>query len=102
MNGTPHGQTLLAGDVGGTHARLALFEGSDRAPVSAEVYESRDHAGLAEIVEAFLTAHPARPAVACFAVAGPVRETLVRRRSTSPGSPMPSSSASASGSPECS
>ncbi|HKW98239.1 MAG TPA: glucokinase [Bryobacteraceae bacterium] len=70
---------ILAGDIGGTHSRLAFFEG-DPAHVEArfiEVYENHEHAGLAEIVKAFLDAHRVRVECACFGVPGPVRDGRV-------------------------
>jgi glucokinase len=72
-NGRPHGP-FLAGDIGGTHARLVLFEDPAEAPGAVEVYPSREYPGLGEIAEAFLAAHPARPAAASFGVAGPVHD----------------------------
>ncbi|HZA89826.1 MAG TPA: glucokinase [Solirubrobacterales bacterium] len=65
---------ILAGDVGGTHARLALFGDDEREPVALEIYPSADHAGLPEIVEAFRAAHPGEVVGASFGVAGPVDE----------------------------
>ncbi len=65
---------VLAGDVGGTHARLALFADPTSAPVAMEVYSSADADGLPPLVAAFLKAHPADLAAATIGVAGPVRE----------------------------
>jgi len=65
---------ILAGDIGGTHARLALFEGGSAEPTAIEVYATREHRGLGEIASAFLAAHPAEPVAASFGVAGPVRD----------------------------
>ncbi len=65
---------ILAGDIGGTNTRLALVDGDPRAPVALEIYPSGDHASLEEMVRAFLAAHPAGIAAACFGVAGPVRD----------------------------
>lgn len=65
---------LLAGDVGGTHARLALFDASDlERPLAAAVYPAGDFGGLEEVVEGFL-ADQGRPRLAagCFGVAGAV------------------------------
>ncbi len=64
---------VLAGDIGGTHARLALVEteGPPRILVE-ETYSSRDAPGLAPLVERFLAGKSPRPTRACFAVAGPV------------------------------
>lgn len=65
---------ILAGDIGGTHARLALFtvEGERvvRGPVG--IYPTREHAGLEEVVRLFLGAHREKPDAACVGVAGPV------------------------------
>jgi glucokinase len=67
-------QTILAGDVGATHTRLALFTADPRVPVAFESYASHDHAGLEEMVQTFLASHPADLDCACFGVAGPVRD----------------------------
>jgi glucokinase len=69
---------ILAGDIGGTHARLALFDGSRRDPIALQVYASQEHAGLEEIAAAFLSEHPADLDAACFDVAGPVRDGRVK------------------------
>jgi glucokinase len=65
---------ILAGDIGGTSTRLALFEataGSLRA-VAGERYPSRDYTGLSEIVGTFSEKHPHALDAACFGIAGPV------------------------------
>ncbi len=65
---------ILAGDIGGTHTRLALFEGTKELKVAAqEIFSSREHADLLPIVQKFLGMHPASIAHACFGIAGPVR-----------------------------
>jgi glucokinase len=71
-------QTILAGDVGATHTRLALFAADPRVPVAFETYPSHDHAGLEEMVQTFLAAHPAELDRACFGVAGPIRDGHVK------------------------
>ena len=65
---------ILAGDIGGTRTRLALFErAAGKLPmVSDSEYPSREHAGLDEIVSQFLSEHAAQIDSACFGVAGPV------------------------------
>jgi glucokinase len=63
----------IAGDIGATHTRLALFDPPAAEPVAFEVYSSRDHDGLEAMLRAFLAAHPAAVERACFGVAGPVR-----------------------------
>ena len=66
---------VLVGDIGATHARLALV---DVAPGSARVVhqdtsDSKAAPALATLVKDFLIAHPApKPERACFGVAGPV------------------------------
>jgi len=70
---------ILAADIGGTNARLGLFEldGATLRNVTSRRYPSRGHASLEEIVERFL-AEVGRPVeAACFAVAGPVSEGRV-------------------------
>jgi glucokinase len=70
--------TILAGDVGGTNTRLALVDGEPGSPQALEVYPSGSHSSLEEMIGVFLGAHPARPAAACFGIAGPVRDGRVR------------------------
>jgi glucokinase len=69
---------ILAGDIGGTHTRLALFDGDPREPAALKIYPSRAHTGLEEIAAAFLTEYPAEIDRACFDVAGPVRDGRAR------------------------
>ena len=70
---------ILAGDIGGTHARLAFFQSQNGhlTPVAEGVFPSRDHSGLDEIVGQFVAKQSLRPDVACFGVAGPVRNGKV-------------------------
>ena len=70
---------ILAGDIGGTHARLAFFQSQNGhlTPVAEGVFPSRDHSGLDEIVGQFVARQSLRPDVACFGVAGPVRNGKV-------------------------
>jgi glucokinase len=70
---------ILAGDIGGTNARLAFFDvmnGHFRM-VSSSVFPSREYAGLDQIVSKFVTASNLHPDAACFGVAGPVRNGRV-------------------------
>lgn len=66
---------ILAGDIGGTNTRLALFEktGQGFHSVAEKKFPSSSHKNLAEIVQIFLgeNAHPVDRA--CFGVPGPVR-----------------------------
>lgn len=70
---------ILAGDIGGTKTRIALFrvhEGAIEAHAS-ETFRSADHRGLEEIVHAFREAHPEPVEHAGFGVAGPVLDGRV-------------------------
>lgn len=70
---------ILAGDVGGTNCRLALYEvesGRLRQRVEGRL-PSRGANGLHELVEAFLQAQGVRPEAACFGLPGPVRHERV-------------------------
>ncbi len=72
---------VLAGDIGGTHARLCLAEKkSEKIHVIREqVYPSRQYPDLLPIVKDFLqNNHDIDPAAACFAVAGPIRRQQAR------------------------
>jgi glucokinase len=69
---------ILAGDIGGTHTRIALFEPETGSNLPAlkmlleRIYPSRDYQGLEEIVSVFLSNEKANIDRACFGVAGPV------------------------------
>lgn len=65
---------ILAGDVGGTNVRLALFEyRNGRLQRQAmTIYRSRDFAGLVNVVQRFRVEHPAVITAAVFGVPGPV------------------------------
>jgi glucokinase len=67
---------ILAGDVGGTNTRLALFE--SLAPLHLEVFRSPEYAGLEEITAQYLAHTGASVSAACFGVAGPVRHGIVK------------------------
>ncbi|HEY4900094.1 MAG TPA: glucokinase [Terriglobales bacterium] len=66
---------ILAGDIGGTNARLAAFEteGNRLRCVVEKIYASREHNGLPEIVADFVRTEGIPAQSACFGVAGPVR-----------------------------
>ncbi len=65
---------ILAGDIGGTHTRLAFLEGTaDRLqPVQIEIFPSPQFSGLAEIARKFLGAHPKAVDAGCFGLPGAV------------------------------
>ncbi len=82
--------TVLAGDIGGTNARLALFEaGASRAaigePTFEQIFPSASRPSLDVIVEDFLAAaegklgaEAARVTHACLGIAGPIENNICR------------------------
>lgn len=70
---------ILAGDIGGTNARLALFERSGNAVVmrAQQDYRTRDFRSLEECIRLFLDENPGPVDAASFGVAGPVLENKV-------------------------
>jgi glucokinase len=66
---------ILAGDIGGTHARLAFFsrQGGRLTPVVEDTFASREFPDLGAIISAFVAAQKLPVDVACLGVAGPVR-----------------------------
>jgi glucokinase len=67
---------ILSGDIGGTKANLAIFEPLKRGLklVCFESYLSREHANLEEIVGKFMSLCGVEVEVACFGIAGPVKQ----------------------------
>ena len=65
---------LLAGDIGGTKSRLAIFaDGADpRRPLAEEVLPSGRFTGIEALIRAFLKRTNRSADRACFAIAGPV------------------------------
>ena len=76
---------IVAGDIGGTNARIGLFEVRDGAPtlVAERIYPSPKFPGLESIVRAFM--EELRPVArsAAFGLAGPVHDGRLQRRSDS-------------------
>src|SRR5271154_7526628 len=70
---------ILAGDIGGTHARLTYYreDNGHFTAVHEKVYASREFRGLDEIVLKFVSETGVRPAIASFGIAGPVRNGRV-------------------------
>ena len=70
---------ILAGDIGGTNARLAYFQtqNGNLRLISEHVYPSPEYNELGEIVSKFLKETGARPEAACFGIAGPVHNGRV-------------------------
>jgi glucokinase len=78
---------VLAGDIGGTNTRLALFEADRDDPRFERVYPSAAFTGLELIAEKFLGearaelgagAQVVLPERACFGIAGPVEGNVCR------------------------
>lgn len=71
---------VLAGDVGGTNARMAIVEidGAAARLIEARDYRSGDFDGLATIVKRFLQEVEATADRACVAIAGPVVDDQVQ------------------------
>jgi glucokinase len=65
---------IIAGDIGGTSTRLALFESvkGELEAVAEKHYPSRQFGSLTEIVRLFVEEHHLSPERACFGIAGPV------------------------------
>jgi glucokinase len=68
--------TVIAGDIGGTRTRLALYDMKKDRPelIRTRVFSSRDASGLPEMVEQFMSMMSEGPRSACFGIAGPVFE----------------------------
>jgi glucokinase len=71
-------RVILAGDIGGTKTRLALYEAgsSPRTPGREQRFVSRDYPSLEALVTSFLGAGP-KPTDAVFGIAGPVVDGAV-------------------------
>ena len=71
---------VLAGDVGATNARFALFDVAGRKILHQEVLSSRAHPSLESAVSTFLEGAPpvGEIAAASFGIAGPVVDQRVR------------------------
>jgi glucokinase len=72
---------ILAGDIGGTHARLTYYR-QDQAKrnfiaVHEKVYRSKEFRGLDAIVLKFVSETGVHPTIASFGIAGPVRNGRV-------------------------
>lgn len=71
---------ILAGDVGGTNARFALFaaKGSRLKSIAIDVFPCKAYVSLEAIVSKFLDGRKVKLAAACIGVAGPIREGRVQ------------------------
>jgi glucokinase len=74
---------ILAADIGGTHARLSYYrkdadnEGGHFTAIREHIFKSREFRGLDEIVLQFVSETGIHPEIACFGIAGPVRDGRV-------------------------
>lgn len=66
---------ILAGDIGGTSTRLALFEKTEQGFLSLaeEKFSSSDYENLQDIIRQFTDKNSHEVERACFGVAGPVK-----------------------------
>jgi glucokinase len=64
---------ILAGDIGGTNSRIALFDGTTLVG-RIQKYPSKDHGHLRDVVKQFRKDRTEKIDRACFGVAGPVAE----------------------------
>ncbi|HEV2340807.1 MAG TPA: glucokinase [Candidatus Acidoferrales bacterium] len=71
---------ILAGDVGGTHTRLAFFDqrNGHLEAAAEQIYPSGGHASLEEIVAEFIGSQKYHADAAAIGVAGPVRDGICR------------------------
>ena len=71
--------TLLVADIGGTKSDLALFSVYDlRSPIFMQRFINARYSRVDEVVTQFMAAVGVTPVVACFAVAGIVRENTAQ------------------------
>ena len=66
---------ILAGDIGGTNTRLALFDAKSEAMMILfeKTFSSREKTSLEAVLAEFLSLHPGDLTRASFGIAGPVR-----------------------------
>ena len=70
---------ILAGDIGGTNSRLAVFEVLENRlkPRTIKTYPSKEYESLDDIIRLFTSEHPFPIDSACIAIAGPVTKGQV-------------------------
>jgi glucokinase len=71
---------ILAGDIGGTKTHLALFsrDGEKLTSEIDETYSSKEYSGLEPVVQEFLAGKNVSISRACFGVAGPVLDGVIK------------------------
>lgn len=65
---------ILAGDIGGTHARLALMADGSTEPLRERRYLCAAHQGLESVLADFLAGDCGAVHAGCLAVAGPIAD----------------------------
>ncbi len=72
-------KSVLVADIGGTNARFALAEyGAGVVAVrETQNFRAEDFESIRDAADAYLEAVAARPQAACFAIAGPVTDTVI-------------------------
>lgn len=70
---------ILAGDIGGTKTRLAIFDvqGKQHVNLQSKTYQSQKYASLSLILEEFLNDYNKPIVAACFGIAGPIQNNEV-------------------------
>src|SRR5206468_12587417 len=70
---------ILAGDIGGTSARLAYFQEKNNrlVPVVEEVKHGRDYSSLQAALVEYTSKYKDTPVCTCLGIAGPVRDRRV-------------------------
>ncbi|MHA6344847.1 glucokinase [Roseivivax sp. CAU 1761] len=74
----PLAPLALVADLGGTNTRVALARGDRVETETIRRYRNAEFGALAEVLERYLAETGARPAAACVAMAGPVRDGVGR------------------------
>jgi glucokinase len=69
-------ELAVVADIGGTNTRVALAEGGRVQDGSIRRYRNAEVADLTEVLTHYLREAEARPAAACVAMAGPVRDGI--------------------------
>ena len=77
---TEYSSYVLAGDIGGTSARLGVFRPGEKRPSAVETatFESGKAKDLEQIIEKMIERRPEKIEAACFGIAGPVIDGEVR------------------------
>ena len=73
-------QRVLAGDIGGTNTRLALYDVNNQQleVLATQAYPSRQYDSLGAVIHEFLDTHRHPPQAACLGVAGPVHKQAAK------------------------